>query len=112
MRKAVRKAVRGSDSMQPVKRCQQCGKVIAYEQECDYYRYIALRYCDSCAADVRRRNNANRMFRLRQEARERRELERQVTAQTSKENELLREVVRQQAARISDLETVLYRKKR
>lgn len=93
--------------MQPIKRCQQCGSIIAREEECSYYRYIALRYCEACAADVRRRNNANRMYRIRQEARQRRELERIQMQQTSAENELLREAVRAQAARIADLKKML-----
>ena len=93
--------------MQPIKRCVQCGAIIAREDECSYYRFIALRYCDHCRDDVRRRNNANRMYRIRQEARQRRELERMQMQQTSAENELLREAVRTQAARIADLELML-----
>lgn len=91
----------------PVKYCQQCGALIAREQECDYYRYIRLKWCRQCAADVHRRQIAQSMRKARAAARERRELERQLTAQTSQENELLREIVREQAARIADLETVL-----
>lgn len=90
-----------------VKHCLQCGCLIAREEECDFYRYIALKYCPQCAADVERRNNSNRMYQLRKAARERRNLERIQTAQTTKENELLRDIVREQAARIADLETVL-----
>lgn len=93
--------------MQPVKYCQQCGRLIAKEQECDYYAYIRLKWCRQCAADVHRRQIAASMRKARAAARERRELERQLTAQTSQENELLREIVREQAARIADLETVL-----
>lgn len=93
--------------MMPVKYCQQCGALIAREQECDYYRYIRLKWCRQCAADVHRRQIAQSMRKARAAARERRELERQLTAQTSQENELLREIVREQAARIADLETVL-----
>ncbi len=93
--------------MMPVKYCQQCGALIAREQECDYYRYIRLKWCRQCAADVHRRQIAASMRKARAAARERRELERQLTAQTSQENELLREIVREQAAKIADLETVL-----
>lgn len=93
--------------MSPVKYCQQCGRVIAYELDCDYYRYIRLKWCQECAADVHRRQIAESMRKARAAARERRELERQLTAQTSQENELLREIVKEQAARIADLETVL-----
>ena len=93
--------------MPPVKYCQQCGCMIAQELDCDYYAYIRLKWCRKCAADVHRRQIAESMRKARAAARERRELERQLTAQTSQENELLREIVRAQAARIADLETVL-----
>ena len=93
--------------MQSVKYCQQCGRLIAREESTDFYAYIRLKYCRSCAADVHRRQIADSMRRARAAARERRELERQLTAQTTRENELLRDIVREQAARITDLETVL-----
>lgn len=93
--------------MPPVKYCEQCGCMIAKEQECDYYSYIRLKYCRHCAADVHRRQIAASMRKARAAARERRELERKITAQTAQENELLRDIVREQAARIADLETVL-----
>lgn len=93
--------------MMPVKYCQQCGVMIAREQECDYYAYIRLKWCRQCAADVRRRQIAESMRKARAAARERRELEKQRTAQTSQENELLREIVREQAAQIADLRKIL-----
>jgi ribosome-binding protein aMBF1 (putative translation factor) len=96
--------------MQSVKRCEQCGRVIAYEESSDYYSFIRLKYCRPCAADVHRRQIAESMRRARAAARERRELEKQITQQTTTENELLREIVRQQAARIADLETYLKKK--
>jgi hypothetical protein len=52
------------------------------------------------------------MRKARAAARERRELEKQLTAKTTKENELLRDIVREQAARIADLETVLNHERR
>lgn len=96
--------------MQSMKRCAQCGIVIAYEETSDYYSYIRKKYCASCAADVHRRQVAESMRKARAAARERRELEKQITKQTTIENEMLRELVRQQAARISDLENFLKRK--
>lgn len=90
-----------------VKYCLQCGCLIAREEECDFYRYIALKYCPQCAADVERRNNSNRMYQLRKAARERRNLERIQTAQTTKENELLRDIVNEQSARLHELEKML-----
>lgn len=93
--------------MTSVKYCQQCGALIAREEECDYYRYIRVKYCRSCAAAVHRMQIAASMRKARAAARERRELERQQQQLTAKENELLREIVKEQAARIADLETVL-----
>lgn len=93
--------------MTSVKYCQQCGALIAREEECDYYRYIRVKYCRSCAAAVHRMQIAASMRKARAAARERRELERRQQQLTAKENELLREIVKEQAARIADLETVL-----
>jgi ribosome-binding protein aMBF1 (putative translation factor) len=93
--------------MQAVKYCNQCGRVIAYEATADYYSYISLKYCRPCAQDVHRRQIADSMRKARAAARERRNLEKVQTAQTSKENELLRQIIREQAARIADLKTVL-----
>lgn len=93
--------------MQSVKYCQQCGRLIAREESTDFYAYIRLKYCRSCAADVHRRQVADSMRRSRAAARERRELERIQTAQTQKENELLRNIVKEQAGRISGLQAII-----
>jgi ribosome-binding protein aMBF1 (putative translation factor) len=93
--------------MESVKRCKQCGRIIAYEATADFYSYIRVQYCKPCAADVHRRQIAESMRKARATARERRELEKQRATQAEKENELLREYVRKQAARIADLETIL-----
>ena len=93
--------------MNSAKYCEMCGRFIAAEQDCDYYRYIRLKYCDKCAAAVHRRQIAESMRKARAKARERRELERQQTTLTSQENELLRELLRQQSARIADLEKLV-----
>lgn len=93
--------------MGPVKYCQQCGAMIAQEQTCDYYRYIRLKYCPQCAADVRRRQIANSMRKARAAARERRELEREQMQLTTKENELLRQIVQRQREQIRMLESAL-----
>ena len=95
--------------MNPVKYCQQCGAVIAYEQTCDYYSYIRLKYCRPCAADVRRRQVADSMRKARAAARERRQLDAVRCTQTEKENQLLREMCAEQAARIRMLESYLKR---
>lgn len=93
--------------MPPVKYCAQCGCLIAREESTDFYAYIRLKYCRSCAADIHRRQIADSMRRARAAARERRKLEQRRTNQTTEENELLRAIVKEQAARISDLQAVL-----
>ena len=80
--------------MAPLKRCAQCGAVIAYEQTCDYYRYIRLMYCPQCAADVRRRQKADYMRRLRAARREAHKLTADQNALLKTENELLRQRIR------------------
>ena len=62
------------------------------------------------AADVRCRQIAEAIRRARAASTERHKLEKQITQQTTTENELLRKIVRQQAARIADLETYLKKK--
>lgn len=80
--------------MTPVKRCAQCGAVIAYEQTCDYYRYIRLLYCPTCAADVRRRQKADYMRKLRAQRREAHKLTADQNQLLRTENELLRQRIR------------------
>lgn len=81
--------------MQSVKRCAQCGQIIAYEDTCDYYRFIRLRYCPQCAADVRRRQKAAYMARLRAQRRELHTLEHEQNSLLKTENELLRQRIRE-----------------
>ena len=81
--------------MTPVKRCDQCGTVIAHEQTCDYYAYIRLKYCPGCAADVHRRQKAEYMRRLRAQRREAHKLTEDQNQLLRTENELLRQRIRQ-----------------
>jgi len=81
--------------MQSVKRCAQCGQIIAYEDTCDYYRYIRLKYCLECSADVRRRQKAAYMARLRAQRRELHALEHEQNSLLKTENELLRQRIRE-----------------
>lgn len=97
--------------MESVKRCAQCGRVIAYEATADFYSYIRVKYCRPCAADVHRRQIAESMRRARAKARERRELERQQQQFTAKENELLRQIVQKQQQQIKMLEDFLQKGK-
>lgn len=79
--------------MDGVKRCAQCGRVIAYEAETDYYAYIRMKYCKPCAADVKRRQKADYARRLRAERREAHKLEREQNELLRTENELLRQAI-------------------
>lgn len=84
-----------------VKRCASCGKRLLIQ---DWYAACATKYCPECAANQTRLNKANYMKEMRRRARERRKLEREQTRLTMRENDLLREAVREQAARIEALE--------
>ncbi len=79
--------------MTPVKRCEQCGQIIAREESCDYYAYIRLKYCRPCAADVHRRQNAAYMRRLRAQRREAHKLTAEQNVLLKTENELLRQAI-------------------
>lgn len=89
--------------MQSVKYCQQCGRVIAREAECDFYAYIRLKWCKSCAADVHRRQNAEYMRRLRAQRREAHKLTEEQNALLKQENDLLRQSIRRLIAENSKL---------
>lgn len=81
--------------MAPQKHCAQCGRLIARELETDYFRYIRLKYCPQCAADVRRRQKAAYMARLRAQRRELHALEHEQNSLLKTENELLRQRIRE-----------------
>ena len=80
--------------MNPVKRCAQCGAIIAREESTDYYAYIRLKYCKPCAQDVHRRQNAAYMRRLRAQRREAHKLTAEQNELLKQENELLRQSIR------------------
>lgn len=80
--------------MQSVKRCAQCGQIIAREESTDYYAYIRLKYCRPCAKDVHRRQNAAYMQRLRAARREAHKLTEEQNSLLKRENELLRQRIR------------------
>lgn len=109
VRKTVRKTMMsrgGLDMVQDaggvvVKRCQMCGKRL---EIADWYAAMSRKYCPACSDAHKRLLNADRMRRARLEARERRKLEQEQTRLTMRENDLLREALRQQAARIEYLE--------
>lgn len=80
--------------MQSVKRCAQCGQIIAREAETDYFAYIRLKYCRPCAQDVQRRQKADYARRLRAERREAHKLTAEQNQLLKQENELLRQAIR------------------
>lgn len=84
-----------------VKRCATCGKKLLIE---DWFAAMSTKYCQTCAQNQHRITTANCMKEARRKARERRKLEAEQTRQTMRENDLLREAVREQAARIAELE--------
>lgn len=84
-----------------VKRCVQCGRVMQID---DWYSYIRRKYCPSCAADVKRRQNANRMCELRRVTREQNAAVRELCAAQQDELRRLREIVAEQRARLSELD--------
>jgi len=84
-----------------VKRCISCGRRLLLQ---DWYAAMATKYCPECAANQTRLNKANYMREARRKARERRKLEREQTRLTMQENDLLRQALREQAARIEALE--------
>lgn len=79
---------------QNVKLCERCkGTVISniHNDNCDYFRHISVKYCDSCRDIVKKEQTAERMRKLRKRRREENK-ERQTQLELLKqENELLRE---------------------
>ncbi len=83
-----------------VKRCEECGRELDIS---DWYEYIRRKYCPACAAAVKRRQNANRMQRLREITRQQNAEVRKLCAAQQDELDRLREIVAEQRARISEL---------
>lgn len=76
--------------MDAEKRCVVCGKIIAYECTADWYAYIRMKYCDQCREDVKRKQTAQRLRKMREKRRlEHKECLTQLDL-LKKENELLR----------------------
>lgn len=83
------------------KQCAQCGGVIDID---DWYKFIRTKYCRTCAADVKRRQNADRMRELRRKTREKNALTKELCRAQAEENERLRELLIIQRQRIRELE--------
>lgn len=76
--------------MDSVKYCVRCGTKIADEWSCDWYRYIRLKYCDTCRKAVRQEDTRQRINAVRRQARKDRKEARELIARLQAENEALR----------------------
>ena len=71
----------------------------------DWYAYISRKYCPSCAAEVKRRQNANRMHQLRQITRQQNQEVRKLCAAQQDELDRLRAIVAEQRNRLAELDS-------
>lgn len=78
--------------------CQRCGKELIIG---NYFKAIKTKYCDVCAADVKRMKISEMMKKKRAIAAERRKLERERAKLLNDENAALREEVRRLKARLA-----------
>lgn len=83
-----------------VKFCRMCGRRMEID---NYFAALPRKYCDECAAEVRRRNAAMSMRQKRAAARERRSLISKENALLHDENAMLRERVRLLEASVKTL---------
>lgn len=83
------------------KYCEKCGGVIQTE---DYYSYIRRKYCPKCAADMKRKQNAEWARELRKKRREANALTRELCTAQQQELDILRRIVQNQKDRIRALE--------
>lgn len=79
------------------KYCLFCGVLISdlNDPECNFYRHIRLKYCDSCRSMVERFQNCNRGSNLRQRKKQKEKFRDEQLELLRNENELLRENIRQ-----------------
>ena len=78
------------------KSCQRCGRRISTD---DWFAYIRLKYCTTCAADVHREQKANYAKELRRKTREQNALTRQLCKEQQQELETLRQLLAAQRDR-------------
>lgn len=82
------------------KHCAECGAQISAE---DWYEFIALKYCRSCAREVRRRQQAEWMREFRRKQREQNALTRQLCSAQQEEIERLRMLVALEREKVREL---------
>lgn len=83
------------------KRCEVCESIIETD---DWYSFIRVKYCRSCAQEMRRLQNAERMRELRRKTREANALTRQLCKEQQREIDLLRAELIRQRERVARLE--------
>ena len=88
------------------KRCQRCGARISTD---DYYKFIRIKDCTSCAEDVHREQTANWIRELRRKTREEHDLTRQLCKAQQDEIGRLRQLLVIQRERNRALEEELGR---
>lgn len=86
-----------------MKRCEMCGADISSP---DFYSQIRRKYCETCAADVHRRQKADWARELRRKTRERNALTRELCKTQAEEIEALRAVVLRQREQLRSLEEI------
>lgn len=82
------------------KQCAVCGGNI---QTDDWYAFIRKKYCDSCAKEMRRIKEAERLRELRRKRREENALTRELCKSQQEEIELLRAELIRQRERVAAL---------
>ena len=74
-----------------IKKCVRCGTTIAHMDDCDWFRYIRVKYCDNCKIEAEKerytRYNRKRKRRLGEQEKAIEQLER--------ENERLRTMLQE-----------------
>ena len=83
------------------KYCERCGKPI---EDDDWYAHVRRKYCPMCAADVKRKQDADRMRELRRKTREKNALTRELCKAQQQELDFLRKMVQAQKDKIRALE--------
>lgn len=83
------------------KQCTVCGAAIETD---DWYAFIRTKYCRSCAKEMHRLQNAERMRELRRKTREANALTRELCKTQQREIDLLRAELIRQREKIMRLE--------
>ena len=77
--------------MESRKYCARCGAFIADEYSCDWYRFIRLKYCTTCAAALQAEAKREFKRKTRRDTKAKLKDARDMIARLEAENEALRE---------------------